>query len=110
MSWRRWWRNVRERWSPARRVRYVDGDSLPAALMGRSVVVAKEDDELWCAGMLCPCGCGEVLELALIAEARPRWSIRVDRRGRPSLSPSVWRRTGCRSHFWLRDGRVRWVD
>jgi len=110
MSWRRRWRNFRERWLPARRVRFVEGDSLPASLTGRGVVVACEEGELWSAGLRCPCGCGDVLELALIEEAQPRWSLQVDRRGRPSLSPSVWRRTGCRSHFWLHEGRVRWCD
>jgi hypothetical protein len=34
--------------------------------------------------------------------------ILKDARGRPTLRPSVWLRTGCRSHFWIRDGRVEW--
>ncbi|MHA6766945.1 DUF6527 family protein [Sphingobium ummariense] len=51
-----------------------------------------------------------MLEIALLEEARPRWSLEIDQRGRPSLSPSVWRKTGCGAHFWLRKGRVRWCD
>ena len=110
MTWRRWWRNTRENLMPARRVAFVESDSLPETLPRRGVIVAREEGELWSAGMMCPCGCGDLLELALLEEARPRWSVGVDRCGRASLSPSVWRKTGCGSHFWLRRGRVRWCD
>lgn len=81
---------------------------LPARLPRRDLVVARDDGEDWSVGMRCPCGCGDTIELMLVAEAKPRWWLTFDRRGRPSLSPSVWRRTGCRSHFWVRGGRVDW--
>jgi len=29
---------------------------------------------------------------------------------RPSLKPSIWLQGGCRSHFWVRRGRVEWCD
>ncbi|MDM9644782.1 DUF6527 family protein [Rhizobium sp. S163] len=29
---------------------------------------------------------------------------------RPTLHPSVWRNSGCRSHFWVRRGRIAWCD
>jgi len=58
--------------------------------------------------MRCPCGCGHVIELLVVAEAKPRWDVAVDAKGRPTLSPSVWLQKGCRSHFWLRNGRIRW--
>ncbi|WP_420496783.1 DUF6527 family protein [Szabonella alba] len=60
--------------------------------------------------MRCPCGCGDIIELLVIAEAKPRWDVGADRERRPTLSPSVWRKTGCRSHFWVRRGRVQWCD
>jgi hypothetical protein len=46
----------------------------------------------------------------VIEEAKPRWNVDLDNRGRVSLHPSVWRQTGCRSHFWLRSGRIEWCD
>lgn len=110
MNLRRWWRNTKERWLPRRRLRMVNGDTLPPELPRRDLVVAREDGEAWSVGMRCPCGCGETIELMLLAEAKPRWSLAVDGRERPSLSPSVWRRTGCRSHFWVRAGRIVWCD
>ncbi|MBU1358731.1 MAG: hypothetical protein KKC85_17480 [Gammaproteobacteria bacterium] len=108
MNLQRWWRNTKERWRPWRRLRVTDGDTLPARLPSRDLVVARDDGEDWSVGMRCPCGCGDTIELMLVAEAKPRWSLTFDRRGRPSLSPSVWRRAGCRSHFWVRGGRVDW--
>ncbi|WP_236000503.1 DUF6527 family protein [Bradyrhizobium uaiense] len=60
--------------------------------------------------MRCPCGCRQTIELLLIREAKPRWDLSVDPAGRPSLRPSVWVQTGCRSHFWLRRGRVEWCE
>jgi hypothetical protein len=86
----------------------TEGDSLPKRLPGRNLVLARDGDEDWCVGMRCPCGCGETIELLLIREAKPRWDLLVDPSGRPSLKPSVWLQTGCRSHFWLRRGRVEW--
>ncbi|WP_238585809.1 DUF6527 family protein [Comamonas sp. E6] len=59
--------------------------------------------------MRCPCGCGQPVELPLIREARPRWSLQVDKDGHPSLEPSVWRRGGCRAHYFVRRGKVVWV-
>ncbi|WP_422846567.1 DUF6527 family protein [Acidovorax sp. M2(2025)] len=59
--------------------------------------------------MRCPCGCGQPVELPLIREARPRWSLQVDSDGHPTLSPSVWRSEGCRAHYFVRGGKVVWV-
>lgn len=107
---RRWWRDTWARFGPTRRLVLVEGDSLPKSVPRRNIVLAREDGEDWCVGMHCPCGCGDVIELLLILEAKPRWDISIDSRDRPSLAPSVWRKTGCKSHFWLRKGRVQWCD
>jgi hypothetical protein len=110
MDIRKWWRDVCARFGPARRLIVIEGDSLPQSMPRRDLVLAREDGEDWCVGMRCPCGCGDIIELLVIAEAKPRWDVRADRERRPTLSPSVWRKTGCRSHFWVRRGRVQWCD
>lgn len=91
-----------------RKVMFIEGDELPAELPPRDLLVAREGDTLWAAGLRCPCGCGRRLELMLLPQVKPRWDLMVDARGRPSLHPSVWVKDGCRSHFWLRQGRVEW--
>jgi hypothetical protein len=104
----RWAKKQWEAWAPARRVRVISGDTLPSDLPRRDLVLARDGDEDWCVGMRCPCGCGINIELLLIAEAKPRWDITVDKRQRPTLTPSVWVQRGCRSHFCVRHGRVEW--
>jgi len=108
MSWALWWKNTREKLMPRRHLRVIAGDSLPKRLPRRDLVLARDDGEDWCVGLRCPCGCGDTLELLVVAEAKPRWDIVVDKKRKPSLSPSIWRKTGCHSHFWLSKGRVRW--
>ncbi len=93
---------------PARRLQVIDGDSLPPRLPFRDIVLARDDGEDWCVGMQCPCGCGDIIELLVIAEARPRWDLRVGKNNKPTLHPSVWRKQGCGSHFWIKDGKVKW--
>lgn len=102
-----WLRDAWARVAPRRKVVIVPGDSLPERLPKRDLVLAREGGEDWCVGFHCPCGCGRVVELLLVAEAKPRWDLYLDK-GRPTLSPSVWLKSGCRSHFWIRDGRIRW--
>jgi hypothetical protein len=40
---------------------------------------------------------------------RPQWTIKVNKNGRPDISPSIWQLDGCFSHFWIRDGQVQWA-
>jgi len=89
-------------------VAYEEGDEVTGRPPNRTLVVAREAGTLWQAALVCPCGCGRVLDLMLLREVRPRWTLTVDGRGRPSLHPSVWAKDGCRSHFWLRQGEVIW--
>ena len=108
MKLRRWWHNAKERLRPRRRMRVIDGYMLPSVLPRRDLIITREDQKDWSMGMRCPCGCGETIELLVMPEAQPSWSLSINRHGHPSLSPSVWRRTGCQSHFWMREGRVVW--
>lgn len=113
MTWlTRIWGVVHEaasRWFGLRLRTYrVEGDILPAHIRPNQLIHLLDDGESWSAGFLCPCGCGDVLEVALIKGARQRWSLSVDGKGRPTLHPSIWRATGCRSHFWVRKGRIHW--
>ena len=105
-----WLGRLWDRWGPARRLVVAEGDTLPTPLPKRNLVLTRDDGDDWSIGMRCPCGCGDTIELMLLEEARPRWDVETDPEGRPSLHPSVWRKTGCRSHFWVRNGRIHWCD
>ena len=104
-----WWRRLRARF--ARPLKLVTVEDQERVLPRRGqLVLAREDGEDWSAHLVCPCGCGKPLEVLLIPEAKPHWRLSRDARGRPTLHPSVWLKTGCRSHFWLRSGKVDWCD
>ena len=107
---RAWWDS---RVDPPRRAeppryRTERTDEVPEAPIQQVLYVVGEGEHEWYAVMACPCGCGDTLVMSLLAEARPRWRVSVDPDGVPSLSPSVHRRVGCGSHFFLRDGRIAW--
>lgn len=85
----------------------VEG-SFPKILHPRVVYVLTEDGDPWEAKFICPCGCGAELELNLLPDTRPVWRVAQGVDGRVTLHPSVWRKVGCRSHFWIRDGAVLW--
>lgn len=74
---------------------------------GRFVIVVHKDEPYW-AMFRCPCGCESVISLPLRPPHQPRWQCWADPVGRPTLTPSVWRNSGCRSHFWIKHGRALW--
>lgn len=59
--------------------------------------------------MACPDGCGEVLTVNLDARAGKAWRF-YSEDDKVSLYPSVWRDTGCRSHFILWRSKIFWCD
>ncbi len=83
-------------------------DSLPAQLLRHTVYIVREDGFDEQVALLCPCGCGRVLQMNLLPDERPCWRVRRNTDGAVTLHPSVWRKKDCRLHFWLRNGRIRW--
>ena len=91
-------------------------------LIGRSIVQHPSPEELVTGVLLivedgvvrkwvcfrCPCGCGEKIMLSLAPQRHPHWTVGMDWLRRPTLSPSVRQVTQCRSHYWVRRGRVQW--
>ncbi|MGE0278502.1 MAG: DUF6527 family protein [Alphaproteobacteria bacterium] len=105
-----WWRRIVAVLIPRRSLVIVEGDMLPDKLPLWNLVMARDGNEDWSVGLRCPCGCGQRLEMMLLKEVKPRWEISVDQKGYPSLHPSVWLQEGCRSHFWLKAGKIVWCD
>ena len=69
-----------------------------ARVPGTLSVVAGPRGPKWLK-LLCPCGCGDVVSINLMP-GRQAWTIRMERE-KVSISPSVVRLAGCRSHFFL---------
>ena len=79
----------------------------PEILQPRTAYLLGEGEHIWSVAMLCPCGCGAQIQLSTVG-SRPRWSVGIENDGSVTLNPSVWRKSGCRSHFFLRRGIVQW--
>lgn len=64
--------------------------------------------DYWYALLKCPCGCNENIMLNLMDDAKPNWTIAINKSDF-SISPSIWRTKNCKSHFWLRDRKIIWA-
>jgi hypothetical protein len=71
------------------------------------VVIIYKRKKYW-AMFRCPCGCGHVISLSLQKNQHPHWTFREEYSRRPSLYPSVFQKTECRSHFFVSSGRIVW--
>lgn len=75
--------------------------------LGEAVLVRRGVDRSL--AMLCPDGCGETLTINLDRRTGLAWRLYVLGKN-VSLFPSVWRNTGCRSHFIVWNSRIYWCD
>jgi len=91
------------------RIRSARVEELPESLRHRCLYLLG-GRQPWSAALLCPCGCSEVIQLSLLPNDSPTWYVTFDRDGFPTLAPSVRRRNGCGSHFFLRHGSVVWCQ
>lgn len=104
------WETVRRAvlpWIYRDRLRSLRVEEIPDVPKNRTLYLIGERQP-WSAAFLCPCKCGEVIQLSLLPQDSPSWSATVDKDGFATLAPSVWRTKGCRSHFFVRRGSVVW--
>lgn len=106
---RQWLQTLAARFGKPSRLTVVRTDELPERPSSRHLYVVGEQGEDWYAALVCPCGCNEWIDLNLVPPGRPCWTLTTHRNGSPTLSPSVWRGTGCGAHFVIKNGRIHWV-
>jgi hypothetical protein len=92
------------------RFRICKAERIPSNLLLDLVYVIGDEECNWMAALRCPCGCGEPIQLSLVRDARPSWRAECERNGAATLLPSVWRTTGCKSHFIIYKGRLIWCS
>ncbi|MGX1927994.1 DUF6527 family protein [Flagellimonas sp. 2504JD4-2] len=93
-----------------KRFKYEVVSELPEAPLERTLYLEGDEEEkdYWYALFKCPCGCGDSIMLNLMTDAKPCWKVIVSDKV-PSISPSIWRTSNCKSHFWLKRGKVFWA-
>lgn len=81
---------------------------LPDDCAENTLYLIGEDGHYWMAALVSPCGCGEIIQLALDPTGRPRWSVTFNNRMQVTLKPLVHRKVNCKSHFLFQKGRIIW--
>jgi hypothetical protein len=89
--------------------RYLLVEELPDPLEAKTVYLQNHQKIPWQATFKCPCGCGDTIMLNLTTGYRPRWQFKPDKKTL-TISPSIRRTEGCKSHFFLRRGKVEWCE
>ena len=84
--------------------KYVD--VIPEQLKPGLVYVEGSAGNFWFASLLCPCGCKQEININLDENESPCWKL--DKKEYADLSPSLWKNNGCKSHFFLKKGEVKW--
>jgi hypothetical protein len=97
---------VRGFFSSKYKLRLVEDE--PETIKPKTIYVIGDEEFQAIAVMLCPCGCNSKIHLNLLPSNKPTWSVST-KKGSPTLKPSVWRKIGCESRFFLREGRIIWA-
>jgi hypothetical protein len=87
----------------------VRGDANGRLERSGDAVLVRRDRPCWLI-MLCPCGCNEIIPINLDERAGPAWEFYDDQINGLSVFPSIWRDTGCKSHFIVWYGRIWLFD
>lgn len=110
--WRRFlrfFRRERKRTGPRFRAEYVP--ELPEVPGPWTVYLGRDRDGLvWGGALRCPCGCAETIHVNFVPGHDAVWRFQVHPDATVTLSPSVWRTRSCRSHFFIREGILLWVN
>lgn len=104
----RLWRKIRTSLGYPKPFRTQIREEIPDSCEFETIYLIGEDGNYWFAAMQCPCGCGAKIQLSLLSDDKPSWTATVHRDETVSLHPSVWRKVGCKSHYWFKRGLVRW--
>ena len=107
-SLRDWWRRCRRRHRFEGLVRLDTGAEQGAAIRAQKLVLVGSEEKPKWLRFACPCRCGDVLALNLMASHSPRWNVEIHPDQTVTVNPSV-DATKCGSHFWIRKSGIEWV-
>lgn len=89
--------------------KFVYVDDLPEKVNDKTIYIVGNSKQPWLLAFTCPCGCQNIIQLNLLKDADPCWKYKVTKKNKINISPSVWRTTGCKSHFFVRKSKIDWV-
>jgi hypothetical protein len=104
----RWlWQKIEYFFKP--NLKHLFVDDIPILLKPKKIYIIGQTENTWLIIMECPCGCKSNIQLNLLEEFRPCWRFKIDKNKMISIYPSIWRKVGCKSHFWIKSGQIIWV-
>lgn len=81
-------------------------DEIPSNLKEGILYVEGSKNNPNFAELLCPCGCGDQISINLDSSDNPLWKL--GNSFRTDLHPSIWKTKGCKSHFFIKSGKIKW--
>lgn len=88
------------------KVKFVEDP--PILLNNYVIYIVGENSQHWFMLYNCPCGCQKKVYLNLLKDANPCWRFYLNKKRQVTIAPSVWKKDGCRSHYFIRRGKVIW--
>jgi len=88
---------------------YEFTDDVPNVVEPGIIYLIQNQGYCWQSVMSCPCGCKSDLFMNHVEDFKPNWTHQISEKNLITLYPSVDRTVGCKSHFWVTDGKIIWV-
>lgn len=67
------------------------------------------DKERWL-HLACPSKCGDLISVNLMRSVTPFWTVSWSKDRKVTLSPSINKTDGCKSHFFIRESQIVWAN
>jgi hypothetical protein len=80
-------------------------DDVPEKLFPGTIYIIGEKRFRWALVFNCPCGCNDTIQLNLLRKVRPKWKFKI-KKNLISVSPSIWKKSGCKSHFYIKKAKI----
>lgn len=82
--------------------------NIPDNVAEKTIFIIQDGNVPELIALKCPCGCNCNILLNLLEDAKPCWHYDIDDNS-ISITPSIWRNKGCKSHFFIRQGSIVWA-
>jgi len=83
-------------------------NDIPEYPKNKTIYLVGENGYFWQMVTICPCGCKSLLHMNLMDEYLPFWKYSIYEK-KITITPSIHRMVGCKSHFFIRKGEVIWA-
>lgn len=91
------------------KVEIISDNPNPDKIKKDTVYIVGGRDYIKWAYLRCPCGCNDIIMLSLDRKNFHSWTVKQDLLGRASVSPSINKLAGCKSHFFIKRGKLIWT-